>query len=324
MNFLIRSLTILFVSLSLVSHACTAFMYKVNGKIYTGRNYDWSIGDHLVVVNPKGKAKFSMENKGKDLKWVSSYGSITFNQFGVELPNGGMNEAGLVMAVLWLNNSKYELKDNRKELNELQFIQYQLDNSSSVSEVINSLQKVRVTGERADIHYFISDAKGNAAVIEFVNGKAIVNKGINCFGITNSTYASSNAFLKGNIYTRSNSLTRYKEIFDQYSETKNNSKVTLKNTSSRGTQYSIVFNQTDKVIEYKLKGEEYQIIKMNDYNYSCTNGYLTFAKGNTKETTQKDNYNLINKVYSKIPFLKDISEEFKQMVATLPWGFTCK
>ena len=38
--------------------------------------------------------------KGTPASWVSKYGSVTFNQYGRELPTGGMNEAGLVVETI--------------------------------------------------------------------------------------------------------------------------------------------------------------------------------------------------------------------------------
>jgi penicillin V acylase-like amidase (Ntn superfamily) len=42
-------------------------------------------------------------------KWVSRYGSVTFNQYGCENPTGGMNEAGLVVEQMWLDESAYQI-----------------------------------------------------------------------------------------------------------------------------------------------------------------------------------------------------------------------
>jgi len=65
------------------------------------------------------------ETVGQPAKWVSAYGSVTFNQFGRELPLGRMNEAGLVIEIMWLTQTEYPHSDRRPALRELQWAQYQ-------------------------------------------------------------------------------------------------------------------------------------------------------------------------------------------------------
>ena len=81
---------------------------------------------------------------GETISWVSKYGSITFNQYGKEFPTGGMNEKGLVVELMWLDETRYPEPDQRGVLNVLQWIQYQLDNSQTIDEVIASDKKIRI------------------------------------------------------------------------------------------------------------------------------------------------------------------------------------
>src|SRR5436305_3006577 len=81
--------------------ACTTFCLKNRGEVLFGGNYDWDIGDGLVFVNKRGVAKTAADvDSPNPAKWVSEYGSVTFNQYGRENPMGGMNEAGLVVEVM--------------------------------------------------------------------------------------------------------------------------------------------------------------------------------------------------------------------------------
>jgi penicillin V acylase-like amidase (Ntn superfamily) len=67
--------------------------------------------------------------------------------------------------------------DQRASLNELQWIQYQLDNSSTIDEVIGSDQLIRISrNDAAPLHYLVADSKGHAATIEFIKGKMVVHK----------------------------------------------------------------------------------------------------------------------------------------------------
>lgn len=89
-----------------------------------GRNYDWPVEVGLVLVNKRDMHKTALLiNGGQAAKWTARYGSLTFNQFGRDLPNGGINEAGLVIEVLWLNDTGYAAADARPALNALAWIQ---------------------------------------------------------------------------------------------------------------------------------------------------------------------------------------------------------
>ena len=82
--------------------ACTTFFINKNGQLVFGRNYDWVTDAGMVCTNLKGLDKTSLKSEdGKTIHWISKYGSITFNQYGKELPTGGMNETGLVVEMMW-------------------------------------------------------------------------------------------------------------------------------------------------------------------------------------------------------------------------------
>ena len=82
----------------------------------------------------------------------------------------------------------------------LQWIQYQLDNCATVGEVIATDQKIRLekTNVRARIHYFVCDASGDCATIEFLDGAMQVHRGktLPCRALANDTYEWSAAYLR--------------------------------------------------------------------------------------------------------------------------------
>ena len=102
-------------------------------------------------------------------RWNSKYGSITFNQYGREAPSGGMNEAGLVIELMWLDDTQYPQPDSRAEVDVLEWIQYNLDTAASVAEVIKSSEAIRIASP-VKLHYLTSDREGNSATIEFLDG----------------------------------------------------------------------------------------------------------------------------------------------------------
>ncbi len=196
------------------ANACTAFYLKTGNNLFTAKSYDWKTGTGCILINPRSIQKVAFPTRsGNVFSWKSKYGSISFNQYGDEHPNGGINEKGLVVEVLWLSDAIYPVPANHKTLNELQWIQYQLDNSASVQDVIESLKQITVDPVFANVHYFIGDALGNAAVIDFVDGKTVVHTGkkLSYSAITNNTYTQSENFMqKPENLNEFNSLQRFK------------------------------------------------------------------------------------------------------------------
>jgi len=182
------------------TEACTTFVLKDSNQILFGRNFDFNVGSGFVVNNPKGLSKYALvEHEKNIMRWTSRYGSITLNQFGREFPYEGMNEKGLVVAIMVLTKTKYPEIDNRKVISPLQWIQYQLDVASTVDEVIASNSILRISKELpVGIHFLVCDAKGKAATIEFIDGKMVCHteKQLPVPLLTNNTYDESISYLK--------------------------------------------------------------------------------------------------------------------------------
>ncbi|PKN59243.1 MAG: hypothetical protein CVU56_01840 [Deltaproteobacteria bacterium HGW-Deltaproteobacteria-14] len=165
-----------------------------------GKSYDWDDGGGLVFVNPRGveKRALSVDPRETPAAWTSRYASVTFNQYGRELPNGGMNEAGLVVEVMWLNESRPEARDARPTVNELQWIQLQLDRYASTAEVVAHAREVRVAPVYAAVHWLVCDKGGACAAFETLGGVLVVTSGeaLAAPVLTNDTYARSLAALR--------------------------------------------------------------------------------------------------------------------------------
>lgn len=178
---------------------CTAFFIYTGDEAVVGKSYDWSMDVGLVVVNKRGIAKEALVGDDNPARWTSTYGSLTFNQYGREFPLGGMNEVGLVVEVLWLDESVYPAADERPALDSLQWVQYMLDTCATTEEVVAAHEGVRVTGdETARLHYFVADAAGGCAAVEFLDGKAVVSAGdvdMPVHALANDAYDASLSFL---------------------------------------------------------------------------------------------------------------------------------
>lgn len=181
------------------ARACTVMCLKSDGGSVVARNQDWYFGDGLIFVNKRGIEKVAI-SFDKPLRWTSKYGSVSFTQYGRELPLAGMNEAGLTVDLLWLGEAKYPKPDERSSCCTIQWTQHQLDTAATVDDVVASLQKVRISpivpsAER--VHFFVSDRQGNSAVIEFLDGKAQAFHGddLKVSVLENQTYLSSTKLL---------------------------------------------------------------------------------------------------------------------------------
>jgi penicillin V acylase-like amidase (Ntn superfamily) len=170
----------------------------------TGRSYDWSYGEGMVVVNKSCQLKTAFtywdESRNNLASWTSKYGSMTFVQYGREIAFDGMNEAGLVVSELWLEESRYPSVDSRPSISLDQYVQYLLDNFGTVDEIIASDALVRLRplpSNFTKIHFFAADRSGDCIVVEFLEGKMVchLKETMPVKAITNNTYESSIAYI---------------------------------------------------------------------------------------------------------------------------------
>jgi penicillin V acylase-like amidase (Ntn superfamily) len=160
---------------------CTSVKLTNHQEVVLAQNYDFYYGHGLFIVNKKGVRKtaltdnlteenmYSEESHGA--KWVSLYGSVTFNQFARELPTCGMNEAGLAIVSMWHDTVQKTEPQGKNQITELQWIQQQLDCFSSVREVIDNLDSTSFSASMYPMHYHLSDKTGKSVLVELVQGK---------------------------------------------------------------------------------------------------------------------------------------------------------
>lgn len=184
------------------SDACSVFSLNEDG-VYVAKNYDWMPmhGHGALFVNKRGMAKTAQTLRTQNaMEWVSKYGSVTFSQMGLEFPVSGMNETGLSAEILQLGETAHiQESDPRPALNEAQWLQYQLDNFSTVAEVLQHVDSYRVEQAFLGVHYFVCDRSGECGVFEYLKGKLVVHSGSRLQPkiLTNSTYEDSLSHLNG-------------------------------------------------------------------------------------------------------------------------------
>jgi choloylglycine hydrolase len=178
--------------------ACTTVCFTGGPTPVVAYNYDFYAEDGIVLVNPRGLAKTSIV-RGNAHSWTARFGSVTFNQFGRDLPDTGINEHGLFVAQMQLDEGRYPGPDARPEVNPFEWIQLQLDTAASVPEVLKIAREVRIRSGPMHplLHYLVADRAGHIAVIEFLDGELRARTGgdLPVPALTNSTYADSLAYL---------------------------------------------------------------------------------------------------------------------------------
>jgi penicillin V acylase-like amidase (Ntn superfamily) len=300
-------LLIIGVTLSLhssIAFPCTSFILKNGNSLLLGHNLDWHIGIGLLMTNNRNVEKTAlMDSLENPAKWVSKFGSITFNQVGRDLPYGGMNEKGLVVEQMTLDQTEYPGRDSRQSISACQWIQYQIDNCSTIQEVISTDKVIRIVDGSSKFHFLICDSSGNSAVIEFSNGKMIVrtNELLPVTALANSPYDVSISAYKTKSNTEFNrSLYNFctaASMIDNYS--KNNVKddisysFNILKSVAQGhfTKWSIVYDIKYLKVYFKvfesptvtktqilfLKDEGFaktKIVDLNKIDFSCSSPCL--------------------------------------------------
>ncbi len=169
---------------------CTAFVLDNGGHGIFGANFDHTWTDEgLVFVNKRGVAKYSVSggDVNNRIRWTSRYASVSFNLVGYEYTWGGMNEAGLSISTMSLAETSQPPPDHRPALDNGEWVQYLLDTCATVEDVIATDADVRIL--TVD-HYLVGDGSGNAATIEFLDGRMVVHTGqdLPMAALTNNTY----------------------------------------------------------------------------------------------------------------------------------------
>lgn len=329
--------------------ACTTFCLKNGNDVLFGKNYDWMIGDGLVFVNKRGVVKTAAaENAPNPAVWISAYGSVTFNQYGRENPSGGMNEKGLVIELMWLDDTQYPKADERPTVGTLEWIQYQLDNSATVSDVIENAKKIRIASD-VKLHYLVNDKQGNSATVEFLNGELVAHTGdrLPVAAITNDTYEKSLNYSKSVSFEKAKS----ESSFDRFARAAEKSKKfddkpkteaeavkyafdILENVKQKGyTQWSIVYDQKRGKIHFRsLQSPTEKIIDINGFDYACGSPIKLFDVNSKTEGdisqkfsdyTHEANRALIERSFTGTPFLKSVPPMAKDFLATYPENFAC-
>lgn len=168
--------------------ACTRAVYHgPEGRVLTGRSMDWKLDwDGNMWILPRGIERNGLAGP-RSVNWTSKYGSVIVTGYEIATSDG-FNEAGLMVNALWMTQSVYPEDDGRTPKLSLSiWPQYFLDNFATVAEVVEHLRANPihvVTGEvpgqpgrLATTHLSLSDASGDSAILEWINGELRIHHG---------------------------------------------------------------------------------------------------------------------------------------------------
>lgn len=175
---------------------CTRVVYKGDDNlVLTARSMDWKEDlKSNIWLFPRGMERNGMTGPNT-VKWTSKYGSVITSAYEISSTDG-INEKGLVANLLWLAESSYpEFSTDKKTLTISAWVQYVLDNYATVSEAVTDLEKEHFTvisdkmpteDRMATLHLSISDAEGDNAIFEYIDGKLVIHHDPSYLVMTNS------------------------------------------------------------------------------------------------------------------------------------------
>lgn len=176
---------------------CTRLLYETGtSNFITARGMDWSdtSAKTALWVFPKGMKRDGGIGK-TPVQWTAKYGSVIASFYDAATSDG-MNEKGLVANLLYLAESDYgDATENENPTMSIgAWGQYFLDNFSTVDEAVHAMDEVPFAliapvlpnGREAAVHVSLSDATGDSAILEYIDGKLKIHHSSEYRVMTNS------------------------------------------------------------------------------------------------------------------------------------------
>jgi len=171
------------------SIACTALVLEAqDGSLVYGRTMEWGTFDlnsRISIIPREFEFTGTTPDGTNGLVWTGQYGILGLDMLDQHILGDGMNEAGLVVGLLYHPNiAKYPEYDPAlasQSITAKEVPQYLLSQCGTVDEVKKAMKKVRVVpvieaalGKVPGIHWIVLDASGQCIVIEFLDGELAI------------------------------------------------------------------------------------------------------------------------------------------------------
>jgi choloylglycine hydrolase len=318
--------------------SCTTVCLLDREKAVVAYNYDFHPSEGLVLVNKRGTTKIS-SLRTQGATWSATYGSVTFNQFGRDNPMTGINEKGLVVSQMWLDETRYPPADTRPVIGVLEWIQYNLDRHASVAEVLANAETVR-PGRQAPLHYLLADATGDAAAVEFLDGRLVVHRGaaMPVRALANSIYADSVAAFerarsKSEVPTSASSLDRFVRAAmlaggGNADPIARGFEILAAVAQPYFTRWSIVYDLSAGAVHFRTEGNRaIRRFALAGFDFSCGTPVkmLDVTAGGAGDVghafvdySVAANRALIESAFTKTPFLREVPAAARDALAAHP------
>jgi penicillin V acylase-like amidase (Ntn superfamily) len=176
---------------------CTRVLYETGNQTFiTGRNMDWSDLEMETSLwsFPRGMNRAGGVGAGS-LSWTSKHGSLILSAYNL-VTSDGVNDAGLVGNLLYLAESDFGDPKIREKptISVGAWLQFLLDSYANVTEAVEAMRSDPFTvvpasapnGRPTNVHVALSDARGDSAIFEYLDGSLQIHHGRQYRVMTNS------------------------------------------------------------------------------------------------------------------------------------------
>ena len=231
--------------------ACTIFDTKSSsGEILVGRNFDY------LEITPQ--IDFIPSNR-------DSYGVVLLSSVNPNMPYEGMNDRGLLVAILAVPYSETTINILKPIRKSLEMVKIILQRASTIDEAIEQFDRYSIAfGQFLGnplVHFKIVQKNGDSAVVEFVHNRRVVIKSKRGGVLTN--HYLSDLSIRADSNT---SLQRYNIV-----------KKSLKRSST-----------TQEVFEILKRCEQKNSLWSTVYNLTKQELYLSYKRGESVKFNLKD------------------------------------
>ena len=189
--------------------ACSAFTFRdKNGNRYMARNYDYTANPVMLLVTSPDDAYKSIS--AVNMNCMGYNNETTPKNFDLRtfaapyFPTDGVNEKGISISMLQVNFSRKQKEEGKSTLSAYAVIRLVLDYADSIDKAVELMDKYNIYFDSGMmVHFFIADAEGKSALIEFVDGQMHIVENEGSFQIASNFNNTEERFdAEGYVYSR--------------------------------------------------------------------------------------------------------------------------
>jgi hypothetical protein len=316
------------------ANACTTILLGEPGHTRLAFSYDFVTEAGAVLVNGRGAERRSIFAPAPAV-WTVDHASVTFNQFGPGLPTTGMNDAGLVVTLMWNEGVAYPAPTGAPGVGELELIQRLLDTSATVAEAVAEARATHVPG-MVPIHYFVTDPTGARAILAHEHGDLTVRSGdaVPIPALTNIWYAQLLDLLPTVDDERTggadsfgdlagNSVGRFADAASSIAEAGATPSTgiafeALGGVANEMTQWNVVYTPAERIVAFRLGTDgPVQTLDLVSVDHACHAHPLGLRLGTDADEDMADNLAPFDEA-AALSLIEDVYPGFPPTAAMLP------